>query len=97
MTGSFFFEQKTAYGLRISDWSTDVCSSDLLPRQGPRGAYLDLWRHRRGKERRRVGCGGRLHDPDAARRLSAALERMLGALADPKRRRAIEQIGRAHV
>src|SRR3546814_2268659 len=25
----FFFEQKTAYGLRISDWSSDVCSSDL--------------------------------------------------------------------
>src|SRR3546814_16076896 len=25
----FFFKQKTAYGLRISDWSSDVCSSDL--------------------------------------------------------------------
>src|SRR3546814_17158221 len=25
----FFFEQKTAYALRISDWSSDVCSSDL--------------------------------------------------------------------
>src|SRR3546814_10792271 len=25
----FFFEQKTAYELRISDWSSDVCSSDL--------------------------------------------------------------------
>src|SRR3546814_6000144 len=25
----FFFEQKTAYGVRISDWSSDVCSSDL--------------------------------------------------------------------
>src|SRR3546814_4844839 len=28
----FFFKQKTAYGLRISDWSSDVCSSDLDPR-----------------------------------------------------------------
>src|SRR3546814_17367337 len=25
-----FFKQKTAYELRISDWSSDVCSSDLL-------------------------------------------------------------------
>src|SRR3546814_4323345 len=25
----FFFKQKTAYGRRISDWSSDVCSSDL--------------------------------------------------------------------
>src|SRR3546814_3498493 len=31
----FFFKQKTAYDMRISDWSSDVCSSDL-----------DLVRHR---------------------------------------------------
>src|SRR3546814_4838514 len=28
--GFFFFKQKTAYDMRISDWSSDVCSSDLL-------------------------------------------------------------------
>src|SRR3546814_13892584 len=28
----FFFKQKTAYEMRISDWSSDVCSSDLLSR-----------------------------------------------------------------
>src|SRR3546814_15093803 len=28
----FFFKQKTAYEMRISDWSSDVCSSDLLKR-----------------------------------------------------------------
>src|SRR3546814_8428654 len=28
----FFFKQKTAYEMRISDWSSDVCSSDLLRR-----------------------------------------------------------------
>src|SRR3546814_4063375 len=28
----FFFKQKTAYEMRISDWSSDVCSSDLLER-----------------------------------------------------------------
>src|SRR3546814_3954872 len=26
----FFFKQKTAYDMRISDWSSDVCSSDLF-------------------------------------------------------------------
>src|SRR3546814_5779230 len=30
----FFFKQKTAYELRISDWSSDVCSSDLKYRLG---------------------------------------------------------------
>src|SRR3546814_3509817 len=30
----FFFKQKTAYELRISDWSSDVCSSDLTIRLG---------------------------------------------------------------
>src|SRR3546814_8495850 len=30
----FFFKQKTAYETRISDWSSDVCSSDLGPARG---------------------------------------------------------------
>src|SRR3546814_2387731 len=30
----FFFKQKTAYEMRISDWSSDVCSSDLRPADG---------------------------------------------------------------
>src|SRR3546814_1623479 len=29
----FFFKQKTAYEMRISDWSSDVCSSDLIVAQ----------------------------------------------------------------
>src|SRR3546814_17468478 len=29
ISGFFFFKQKTAYEMRISDWSSDVCSSDL--------------------------------------------------------------------
>src|SRR3546814_2185063 len=35
----FFFKQKTAYEMRISDWSSDVCSSDLqmvAPKAMPR-------------------------------------------------------------
>src|SRR3546814_1605055 len=42
----FFFKQKTAYEMRISDWSSDVCSSDLRTagsRPGSRRA-LKLWR-----------------------------------------------------
>src|SRR3546814_15680822 len=33
----FFFKQKTAYEMRISDWSSDVCSSDL-------GNYVIRWK-----------------------------------------------------
>src|SRR3546814_2283750 len=33
----FFFKQKTAYEVRISDWSSDVCSSDLKPEDGVQG------------------------------------------------------------
>src|SRR3546814_7153982 len=32
----FFFKQKTAYEMRISDWSSDVCSSDLVGPFDPR-------------------------------------------------------------
>src|SRR3546814_397958 len=39
----FFFKQKTAYEMRISDWSSDVCSSDLLRHQlgGGRGIAVE--------------------------------------------------------
>src|SRR3546814_7941234 len=33
----FFFKQKTAYEMRISDWSSDVCSSDLRLQRLPEG------------------------------------------------------------
>src|SRR3546814_5668151 len=39
----FFFKQKTAYEMRISDWSSDVCSSDLPHRRAVGiGAQLDV-------------------------------------------------------
>src|SRR3546814_1326823 len=38
----FFFKQKTAYEMRISDWSSDVCSSDLVEIIGVR---LELLTH----------------------------------------------------
>src|SRR3546814_15814073 len=47
----FFFKQKTAYEMRISDWSSDVCSSDLntpAPVSGRRGT---VWPGRTGTGR----------------------------------------------
>src|SRR3546814_10264748 len=38
----FFFKQKTAYEMRISDWSSDVCSSDLWLRRMALGNPRDL-------------------------------------------------------
>src|SRR3546814_16723968 len=40
----FFFKQKTAYDMRISDWSSDVCSSDLVAQKlmGERVAIVGL-------------------------------------------------------
>src|SRR3546814_4816267 len=38
----FFFKQKTAYEMRISDWSSDVCSSDL---DWPKNKLLALAYH----------------------------------------------------
>src|SRR3546814_4812249 len=46
----FCFKQKTAYELRISDWSSDVCSSDLRLHGGRHPA------HRRGHDARSQGC-----------------------------------------
>src|SRR3546814_2925382 len=43
----FFFKQKTAYEMRISDWSSDVCSSDLFQEltglriEAPDGSMVD--------------------------------------------------------
>src|SRR3546814_2596275 len=61
----FFIKQKTAYEMRISDWSSDVCSSDLPGRLGekrrqvreghagrlPARAARDRGRARRGRRR----------------------------------------------
>src|SRR3546814_5428738 len=45
-----FFKQKTAYEMRISDWSSDVCSSDLMTdaeaARGTREAAVGDERHR---------------------------------------------------
>src|SRR3546814_10440654 len=41
----FFFKQKTAYEMRISDWSSDVCSSDLVGRVLDRGPTRTLGKY----------------------------------------------------
>src|SRR3546814_7971580 len=49
----FLFKQKTAYEMRISDWSSDVCSSDLG--DGARSpARADPHDHRRASRTRRI-------------------------------------------
>src|SRR3546814_8448208 len=61
----FFFKQKTAYEMRISDWSSDVCSSDLRivgyaqlqPGHGDHPAMAEL---AVDPEARGRGIGGRL-------------------------------------
>src|SRR3546814_5113316 len=61
----FFFKQKTAYEMRISDWSSDVCSSDLERRQaGDRAGMI-------GRDLRRAVelGGGEESRPVDARRL----------------------------
>src|SRR3546814_14600745 len=68
----FFFKQKTAYEMRISDWSSDVCSSDLARlADAAQGGYPD--RRRRGEPEspqqadhvRRHARGEEVHQRDA--------------------------------
>src|SRR3546814_11771009 len=61
----FFFKQKTAYEMRISDWSSDVCSSDLsikilatIPRRKDisEQQFHDHWRHPHGPLSKKIAC-----------------------------------------
>src|SRR3546814_3190863 len=60
----FFFKQKTAYEMRISDWSSDVCSSDLI------GAGVDrhLWQSEAEMHRLTRGGLEDIGQPDRADR-----------------------------
>src|SRR3546814_3316435 len=48
----FFFKQKTAYEMRISDWSSDVCSSDLAHHVDDAGGEIELGRELGNLQRR---------------------------------------------
>src|SRR3546814_2747385 len=64
----FFFKQKTAYEMRISDWSSDVCSSDLGNRAlGPR-MRVPIHVHEMGGVDRRI---------DLRRRQAGVAEQLL--------------------
>src|SRR3546814_2168454 len=84
----FFLKQKTAYEMRISDWSSDVCSSDLAAAGGrPPAAQT---------RRRRGGMVPRLSRrlrPGRRRRPGVAVARGGGGTARPGHDR--RQIGRA--
>src|SRR3546814_5519210 len=90
----FFFKQKTAYEMRISDWSSDVCSSDLIDCGEDRGRVRQhvALRHEIHRLQMAERGGAQL----AAIRLVAAVgdqidaELALGALG-----RDVHQIGRA--
>src|SRR3546814_9425127 len=74
----FFFKQKTAYEMRISDWSSDVCSSDLLRKvvSGIRG--LDPGSVRLARE---PGAISFSFDPDA-NTAEGLLEKVRASLSD---------------
>src|SRR3546814_3348435 len=59
----FFFKQKTAYEMRISDWSSDVCSSDLVGYQI--GKTLKISVPHRGKSYLHI-AGGPQHTMESA-------------------------------
>src|SRR3546814_12332067 len=58
----FFFKQKTAYEMRISDWSSDVCSSDLqrqtcIRRRASPGQFVSSVRWRKYATAAAIRCG----------------------------------------
>src|SRR3546814_6221956 len=88
----FFFKQKTAYEMRISDWSSDVCSSDLLARNPAVPCFVaQPDRHPFVVE---IPLGGELEGVEG-HHLRECLARGRGA----RRRHGgqVHEIGRAHV
>src|SRR3546814_8871757 len=68
----FFFKQKTAYEMRISDWSSDVCSSDL---------YFDEWMPlATSSQKIFLFCRSQGEYRDAAFNLHQATERLYACL-----------------
>src|SRR3546814_16162233 len=72
----FFFKQKTAYEMRISDWSSDVCSSDLLGVVVPPTRSFNVRSHvtRAGEEWRLTRIDGRFGESDISGRLTVSTE-----------------------
>src|SRR3546814_7518175 len=87
----FFFKQKTAYEMRISDWSSDVCSSDLR-RCHDTGAGMSVGLdHRLGSGRAARGLSGGEISDCAAAKDRRATSKISSGWPPPSR----NQIGRA--
>src|SRR3546814_12453718 len=89
----FVFQQMTAYDIRISDWSSDVCSSDLGPTIPPRKAVAPLDRcNLPNRGNRRTDKRIRVSAPDFLLQAGIVIGdrvRMDGKkLGNPSRRRA---------
>src|SRR3546814_10561352 len=82
----FFFKQKTAYEMRISDWSSDVCSSDL---QGTAPMSTEVKVPTLGESVTEATIGEWLKKPGEA----VALDEPIASLETDKV--AVEEIGRA--
>src|SRR3546814_11131605 len=72
----FFFKQKTAYEMRISDWSSDVCSSDLsIDRCGPDGIVRFSLRAHPGLQRGQLITGDGYRPADSGDPAITRIER----------------------
>src|SRR3546814_9502495 len=105
----FFFKQKTAYEVRISDWSSDVCSSDLVAfgevtQLGALARQINAAAARAPPAICRVGALDDFHAFQiedfaclAARIAQAVYIHVVARGAAPNKRAIRQQIGRAHV
>src|SRR3546814_6655279 len=84
----FVFKQKTAYEMRISDWSSDVCSSDLFARHAQTGRLTP------GPEARIAQAAGGVPPTGPRGRKPLALHRATAAVPRDSRHERL-QIGRA--
>src|SRR3546814_17974520 len=87
----FFFNQKYAYELRISDWSSDVCSSDLCHRQRGDGGVLHAGAGEVADQALRVGGAAGLFAGDHFAQLGEGCRRFDRARLDRMMQRSEER------
>src|SRR3546814_4358207 len=86
MVTLFFFNQKTAYKVRISDWSADVCSTDLdTARAGALKTKLQSGHGRRTTQARSAAGKTDVRSSEGCRRLEALPRPWFGTATCPDR------------